>query len=1059
MTGWTSAIFATACAAAVAVAGSIPACRSGAGARSGDVPLPAEDAVAPPADLPDATDDSSAAHDPALPFASIEQALRLPPCGGHLPAPVQRWGNALPLRFDVAPSMARPGARYVALATTCPPRGGESLPPAGDWRALALLGTDETRSVVIDDNVGCSTRGTWKGMWVCGPSPTLRYYAVGYSDEGRAFCAWIDDDAPFMTRYHDLAPVVGGGPDEHHDCEQSPGFLGGAIPLSVIPRCPTCSSRLVVVYAVAAETNDVLGEMRDAQVDHAAVLPTLPPGTVDVVVYELLGPHRGVVRGVELPREGEDARTPVEVEVPLVPLGGPEGQLPSPEAVRLVQEFLDAARALQQAHEWWMVRGECPSTAPEILEPGARLRALGEEQAVQALDAIASLPGGGAGVGLREAALDVLASYETEAAYDVLVRRTDWHGGHRSRRGTCGSERLEALGAKVVPALVRAFGDPRALRCSRRERPWEHPVDIRNRVGCFAPNRYDHIADLVVRAGDPRGLPLLDALLGIPDGGVARQVGTGIALLGGTSRRVQLVDLLASPDVWKRAAGIHGLRVLGERSAVGEMLLVLGSEDREIPTYSFRGLVDSPDPRLPVRCVQYYRAEARRRETLGSFEATAVTPPDCPAPPPPPTLHEVASLAIDALTGEDLHGDIPRIEAWIRAHPPAPDLKCPPEDLPCAAAVRDAMDRYRDWFEMRESELTSAGGIVGWLHGLRVLRNIDLDGDGVADPIVRVVTGGNGGDDYNFYVARGDGAERVGGATGFDLRLLSACHLGYVNLESWVHLGAYDTVVSRYRFDGAGYRPFASMECEDGCSPWRQPAADEDPDAEVVADPSGGEPCSIPAHVRREPEGDDRFVGCGPVPNSASWEPRAGVRVVQDGREAVVEDGGVARLERAPYCLRFALGDRADALERTGLPAHAQVVLSRTEPEFAVRAGMPADETPWFCGGCSGVMEDPSDGMRWTAPDASHIVLYSGYHACEDETGDPDRTAILVETLPDGRYVVDWKVDGVAPTVFRDYVEPRLFVIAYIDQDHDRILDEGEFQRFAIEFAEDEDGR
>ncbi|MBN1771786.1 MAG: hypothetical protein JXB32_11025, partial [Deltaproteobacteria bacterium] len=208
-------------AAAAVLAALLPACRPTGPSRSAEAGSSAADGMAQPAEMPDATDDSVAVAGLALPFVSAEYALRLPSCGSSAFEPIQRWGAVLPLRLEIAPAMLRPGARYGAFVTTCRPGLDGSLPPAGKWNTLELQGTDAARTVVIDDNAGCTTRGTWKGMWRCGPRVTLRYYAVGYDGDGRAFCAWIDDDGPFTTRYHDLAPVVGGGPDEHYDCEGS----------------------------------------------------------------------------------------------------------------------------------------------------------------------------------------------------------------------------------------------------------------------------------------------------------------------------------------------------------------------------------------------------------------------------------------------------------------------------------------------------------------------------------------------------------------------------------------------------------------------------------------------------------------------------------------------------------------------------------------------------------------------------------------------------------------------------------------------------------------------
>lgn len=116
--------------------------------------------------------------------------------------------------------------------------------------------------------------------------------------------------------------------------------------------------------------------------------------------------------------------------------------------------------------------------------------------------------------------------------------------------------------------------------------------------------------------------------------------------------------------------------------------------------------------------------------------------------------------------------------------------------------------------------------------GLRVERPLDLDGDGVLDPLVtHAAFCGTGGCDFRLYVARGTCAHRVGAMFGSTPAALSERSHGLVDLQSAARngCGGLARTESRARFDGSAYVVYEERTCscpdegemEAECGPWK----------------------------------------------------------------------------------------------------------------------------------------------------------------------------------------------------------------------------------------------
>jgi hypothetical protein len=137
---------------------------------------------------------------------------------------------------------------------------------------------------------------------------------------------------------------------------------------------------------------------------------------------------------------------------------------------------------------------------------------------------------------------------------------------------------------------------------------------------------------------------VLEACLQVQDSDVARSVGWAWAQWGGSAEYPQFVSMVESRDLVRQVAAISALETLHDLRAVRPLLAALTGDTalREVPGGP-RGPVVNPNPQMgtpgPV---------TRRRETIADH----------------------VRRALDALTGEEFDGDVPRLEAWVRANTP-----------------------------------------------------------------------------------------------------------------------------------------------------------------------------------------------------------------------------------------------------------------------------------------------------------------------------------------------------------------------------------------------------
>jgi hypothetical protein len=242
----------------------------------------------------------------------LESLAELPPCGEHQPVPIQKRFCDMPFVLEVAEDMQAPGASFV-LASMFESGGitGRCIPDEDEeWMVSDTGGDQATRHAQLADLEGEEVED------LCRIRPSaMCYYWVGHDEHGAPICVQRDGDKPYVVQFHDLAPMaVEQFEGEELLCWDPCCALGAwGVVITGTVLCPDCSSSYVRVWAEATEGSSI-GEPGPAGALDAVVgeefhlgasvwgLPP-SPGIHDIHAVEVLGPHEGVLRGVEVSYE------------------------------------------------------------------------------------------------------------------------------------------------------------------------------------------------------------------------------------------------------------------------------------------------------------------------------------------------------------------------------------------------------------------------------------------------------------------------------------------------------------------------------------------------------------------------------------------------------------------------------------------------------------------------------------------------------------------------------------------------------------------------------------
>jgi hypothetical protein len=259
--------------------------------------------------------------------ATVEQQVQLeslqdlPLCGKHVAVPIQKRLCDLPFVVEVAGGMQEEGERFV-LVYMFESGGitGECVPEEDEeWLVAGMEGDGATRHVRLLDLEG-EEGDDLSQIW---PS-AMCYYWVGYDGQGAPVCVQQDGDKPYVVQFHDHAPLA----VEQFDGEQmlcwdpccALGAMGVVITGTV--QCPACSSPYVRIWAEATEGASIghpgpsgaLDAVVGEEFHLGASVWDLPPspGVNDIHAIEVLGPHRGVLMGVEVSYEMDEIEIVME---------------------------------------------------------------------------------------------------------------------------------------------------------------------------------------------------------------------------------------------------------------------------------------------------------------------------------------------------------------------------------------------------------------------------------------------------------------------------------------------------------------------------------------------------------------------------------------------------------------------------------------------------------------------------------------------------------------------------------------------------------------------------
>jgi hypothetical protein len=278
------------------------------------VEAPPTPAAAEPASKVDepVSDAGTGAVQEKTPQDAFEALLALPQCGKHTSLPIQQRRCDVPFVLNVAEEMRRPHSRFevvVGFEYGWLENGSRCF---GDvdtsWAPLETRGTAFSWRASMTDYDDCPRENPEA---VC-------YYFVGYVQDGTPYCLQRQGSSPYVVQFHDNAPYRKELAGEKLECWDPCCALGEMLPrkypVRVTVRCPACKSKYLRVWSDCFGTEGGEWSFADA-VDALVGKPfdmEFPAGRCDLHAAELLGPHRGELKGVEI-RQGMGA---IEIVVP-----------------------------------------------------------------------------------------------------------------------------------------------------------------------------------------------------------------------------------------------------------------------------------------------------------------------------------------------------------------------------------------------------------------------------------------------------------------------------------------------------------------------------------------------------------------------------------------------------------------------------------------------------------------------------------------------------------------------------------------------------------------------
>lgn len=168
------------------------------------------------------------------------------------------------------------------------------------------------------------------------------------------------------------------------------------------------------------------------------------------------------------------------------------------------------------------------------------------------------------------------------------------------------------------------------------------------------------------------------------------------------------------------------------------------------------------------------------------------------------------------------------------------------------------------------------------------------------------------------------------------------------------------------------------------------------------------------------------------------------LNLFQDRKYISVDDLSIIQLKRKPFKLVFPL--REYDIEKKEFYS-ARITASTNVDILSLKPGQERENIPFFTSGTGLASGLYGYDSLFLTENAHHYIIYNSKN-------ESIQRANIIAGYGDGRYEVEWLIYNINDKPIRKFEQDILYIVVFIDNNLDNILDKGEFFRFAIHFVD-----
>lgn len=165
--------------------------------------------------------------------------------------------------------------------------------------------------------------------------------------------------------------------------------------------------------------------------------------------------------------------------------------------------------------------------------------------------------------------------------------------------------------------------------------------------------------------------------------------------------------------------------------------------------------------------------------------------------------------------------------------------------------------------------------------------------------------------------------------------------------------------------------------------------------------------------------------------------------IIQNNKKIQIQDMDTVTLEKKPFVISFVINTNSGI---TGKPPSARIAASSHDSIFRFKPDTRASALPFFAWGTA---RRPERGSRYNT-----LLLGDNFHHYIFYYSDSNKRATIIDRIDDDYIETGWKINSVNYSPVKKISEENIYLVVFIDNSGDNILNEGEYTRFEIKFTE-----